>query len=565
MNTQPPSIKSKKKKEHKPQRKKPSRPCPFCGKTQYQLKRHLLLKHNDKNEIQSILKMGKREQYKAINALRKKGMFDANITALASTCPQLHCEKRGKQERGINDLSVCITCNTYVVKANFHRHKKICLHSKAARSTPVTLLAGEQAKDKLSAEVLHRFRQNNVGDLCRNDALIKLLGKQSYQKACSRGPKKTDGRKCTMRDMRTLAQLFINLQNATINANLEYIPTSAASIFELKYFEHLEVAISEMCTKQNGDSKNALKLHIGYLLKTTSGILQANYLLNRQKEKLEEVKEFDILLKYKWRELFGGAEYASVARRQEKLRRPHQLPMETDMTIIRDYTLHELARLTTTKTISTSDYVKLRALACSRLTLFNARRGGEPARLTLAEWHDAKSGAWISRNDVNQLDDISKSIIDRLKICFQSGKGVGKLVPIDITRDVEPALCILADPAVRASVGVWEKNIFLFANIASDDHTCGTNDIKRICEEAGVQGHVTATAARHRASTIYAGLDLPEGQRQLWYDHEGHSEQINKSIYQCPRAIQELTRVGPFLEMIDGNCPSTSIGSSNNY
>ena len=56
-----------------------------------------------------------------------------------------------------------------------------------------------------------------------------------------------------------------------------------------------------------------------------------------------------------------------------------------------------------------------------------------------------------------------------------------------------------------------------------------------------MHGHLTATAARHRASTIYAGLDLPEGQRQIWYDHEGHSENINKFIYQCPRAIQELT------------------------
>ena len=110
--------------------------------------------------------------------------------------------------------------------------------------------------------------------------------------------------------------------------------------------------------------------------------------------------------------------------------------------------------------ISTSDYVKLKALACCRLTLFNARRGGEPARLTIAEWQDAKSSAWISKHDVKHLDEISKGIIDRLKVCFQSGKGVGKLVPIDVTRDVEPALNILADPKIRARVGVWQNNVF---------------------------------------------------------------------------------------------------------
>ena len=138
--------------------------------------------------------------------------------------------------------------------------------------------------------------------------------------------------------------------------------------------------------------------------------------------------------------------------------------------------------------ISTSDYIKLRALACCRLTLFNARRGGEPARLTIAEWQDAKSGAWISKHNVEHLDKISKGIIDRLKVCFQSGKGVGMLVPIDETRDIEPALNILADPKIGACVGVWQKNVFLFANVASDDHSSGTNDIRRICKEAGVQG-----------------------------------------------------------------------------
>ena len=167
-------------------------------------------------------------------------MFDANITALASVLSILHCKKRVKTVWGVEELSVCLTCNTCVVKVNFYRHKKICQNSTTpARATPATLLAGDQAKDRSSTEVLHRFWQNTVSDLCRNGRLKKLLGKHSYQKACSRGPKKTDGRKCTMRDMRTLAQLLINLQNATSNSNFESIPTTAEAIFELKTFRML--------------------------------------------------------------------------------------------------------------------------------------------------------------------------------------------------------------------------------------------------------------------------------------------------------------------------------------
>ena len=38
-----------------------------------------------------------------------------------------------------------------------------------------------------------------------------------------------------------------------------------------------------------------------------------------------------------------------------------------------------------------------------------------------------------------------------------------------------------------------------------------------------------------------------------------------KSIYQCRRAIQELTWVGLFLQMIDGYCPTSSTGNPINY
>ena len=42
---------------------------------------------------------------------------------------------------------------------------------------------------------------------------------------------------------------------------------------------------------------------------------------------------------------------------------------------------------------TTTEFVQLRDMACAHLTLFNARRGGEPARLKLSDFTDAiKSG-----------------------------------------------------------------------------------------------------------------------------------------------------------------------------
>lgn len=57
------------------------------------------------------------------------------------------------------------------------------------------------------------------------------------------------------------------------------------------------------------------------------------------------------------------------------------------------------------------EYSLLRDLVVSRLTLFNARRGGEPSRLLLEEWNDALNDVWY--NNTETVDDpLEKSCLE---------------------------------------------------------------------------------------------------------------------------------------------------------
>jgi len=73
--------------------------------------------------------------------------------------------------------------------------------------------------------------------------------------------------------------------------------------------------------------------------------------------------------------------------RQEKLRRPQELPVEADVCRIKHYTTTRMSEMLSDKYLlwDGRSFAELRDLAVSRLTLFNARRGGEPARLTVAQ------------------------------------------------------------------------------------------------------------------------------------------------------------------------------------
>jgi len=50
-----------------------------------------------------------------------------------------------------------------------------------------------------------------------------------------------------------------------------------------------------------------------------------------------------------------------------------------------------------------AEFIELRSLLVSRITLFNSRIGGEPARLFLREWQDAESNVWISDEMVERV------------------------------------------------------------------------------------------------------------------------------------------------------------------
>ena len=77
-------------------------------------------------------------------------------------------------------------------------------------------------------------------------------------------------------------------------------------------------------------------------------------------------------------------------------------------------------------------------LSC-RLTLFNARRGGEPARLTTANWCDAKQDARVCRDRIINRSEEEQRLFDNMKAMYQTGKGnhiVPFVVPTDTAQSV---------------------------------------------------------------------------------------------------------------------------------
>ena len=120
------------------------------------------------------------------------------------------------------------------------------------------------------------------------------------------------------------------------------------------------------------------------------------------------------------------------------------------------------------------------------------------------------------------------------------------MVPVLILQDCVSGLRKLADPQVRREVDILDGNPYVFPNTEmSPFHVLGWHATRKMCIEAIIAQPelLTASKQRHRISTIYASLEVPETEREVFYRYMGHSRSVNIGTYQYLLPLLEMTKV----------------------
>ena len=117
-------------------------------------------------------------------------------------------------------------------------------------------------------------------------------------------------------------------------------------IFRRINFKQLRQSIDIYTTKHDDTVKAGLKQNLFYLVKRAAKTLRALMLEEEKVDVAEEVGNFRELLDL-WDDIiFGDAVYEINRRRAVYLRKPEQLPNESDMMIIKDHILQRMKDLT---------------------------------------------------------------------------------------------------------------------------------------------------------------------------------------------------------------------------
>ncbi|XP_033101539.1 uncharacterized protein LOC117104801 [Anneissia japonica] len=548
-------------KNNKRKYRKPNRTCPFCDKSYAKLSRHIASQHSQLDAVKRALILPKKDRLAIFQSFKKEGILKTNRSQAKLLNPSYQRERSASS----GSLVMCSICSGFYSKCYIKRHTNICQSASEACCSsvpvPVSLMscANTYGGDFFN-EVLSKFRQDDIGGVCTTDPILIHIGQRLWYKIKTKQDKKMEVRRSVMTDMRRLACLYLEMLKH--EETLGQIPSkegNVADMFKRKNFNHLEAAIDTYTRNNTSDIqtvKAGLKSGLYYLLKSTSKILKAIYLVEEKDELSDDVDKFISLLELNHNFVFGDATYSINQQRQIRLRRPEALPLEDDVKNLRNYTLKKMNEITsdelTFRDIHT--FKELRDLVVCRLTLFNARRGGEPSRLLIREWKDAESGIWLNQAQLKTLDPLDKALADRYKITYQSGKGNKHIVPVLFPNDTIEAVKKISSKEARSVIPGIENNLFLFPSTnGSQNHVSGWHAVSSVCDKVKLMNKstITATKNRHRVSTMCAMMDIPEADRQFIYKHLGHSEETNRNVYQTPLALKEITVVARRLEEID--------------
>ncbi|CAC5381412.1 unnamed protein product [Mytilus coruscus] len=207
----------------------------------------------------------------------------------------------------------------FLTKSYYKRHRATCTVVESTTATvkgldPVHILS-PKFTSSFNFDILAKFHNSEVGNLCRTDNLITSFGLQMYRNVEAKKSKKEEKRKSVMSDMRRLAHLLLEFkEQCETNGNAVAKLLSAVNMFDRGNFHSLELSILALTiTEETGHTKAGLKIGYGYLIKRVIKFITGEFLIQKKDAEVDEIKHSSDLLEFCWPGIFGDAEYKITA------------------------------------------------------------------------------------------------------------------------------------------------------------------------------------------------------------------------------------------------------------
>ncbi|XP_066936229.1 uncharacterized protein, partial [Clytia hemisphaerica] len=411
---------------------------------------------------------------------------------------------------------MCMGCDKFLSKSFKPRHQPNCTGKGINTFVPVAAIAKTPSnfndfEDGYKA-ILNTLHQDAVGDYIKTDQIILMVGARSYSSIKRKLDKVQENKRTVRSRIRLMARVylaFLECYNSQTSIIITDKADNASDMYRRESIPLLVKAVENLTEKdeeelQPGDvvnQKSGLKLSILNMIKLTAKYLIGHYLIENCDLRSQYVVMFLKVLQSFENDLFGDAYYAVAHQRNTVLRKPVQLPKEEDVQLLLqecDLIMEKVDPYNLK--VTDASYCQLRSAVVTCLIVFNARRGGEPGRLSINQWNEALKGEWVDREENQEIGEFDQ---DTMLITYQTGKGNNHLVPVIFPSETHRPIKYLANADVRRDASVATSNSFLFpATQNKEGHASGWHSINDILVKLSLKGALNPTKNRHRVASI---------------------------------------------------------------
>ena len=532
--------------------------------------RHIEKAHSEEHDVMDISlllpgekddkaskKLKQKKRRILFERIRKKGNFAHNSSVMREGKGEIIVEKSPSttSQYTYKDFLLCEYCFAFYHHAELYKHVATChfassfgdkTHRRVKSLAAMLIYQSPAACDELRI-ILSKMTVDDVSLAIRKDEVLLRYGNNLVRRHWNNDNQTHH----ISNKLRELGRLFIEMKEICSSV------LSFRDCIDCTKFDFVIEAVTNLCgwDEESGTiATPSIGLKLGHSLKKISKILKGEALMKNDALLKEQADNFFDLVGIRWNDEISRCSRTELEKR--KWNKPQLLPFTEDLKELHQHikkTADDALIALATNNTDTDSWRDLSSATLVRLLLFNRRRAGEPAKITVSDFMSKKVNG---TNDMNEevkasLSPFERKLCSTLKRIEIRGKK-GRKVPLIFTQDVDNAIGVIIN--LRKAVGVSDKNPYVFAvPLGSVKYIRGPDAIRKHVRKCKIKcpQALTTTNLRKQVATLSQLLNLSENELELLANHLGHDIKIHREYYRLPESTLNLAKVGKLLMALE--------------
>nr|CAI5842379.1 unnamed protein product [Callosobruchus analis] len=458
--------------------------CYFCGKFIQQMAIHFELIHSNELEVARLLAMPKKTKARrdGFGILIKIGGFHNNCEVIEKKKGEMILVRKPSQRAEAKNYECygpCPRCLGFFLKELLWHHMKYSCkasgdsnRSKSAFSESNALMASTVGKSnpEFYENILSRFTNDKISLVCKQDSLIFRFGLLQFEKYYN------TQNDLIRQTMRQLARLLVELRKTDSEKNW----------LKPQHFDDIIESIKSLCKFETsnisrpGFSIPSLALKLGHALRKCVAIEKGFSIRKVDVAGVQMLTSFLSLMDLEWSVRISSNALNTL--HVKKINAVELLPLTDDLVKLNSFLNNKILFHKQALHLAPQRYEEWRKLASytlCKIVLFNKRRSGEAAKMTILNYTTRPNWSQAGTDEYKQaMSDLERQLANSLSLVQISGKR-GRIVSVLLSNDVKEAIDLLLD--TRERVNIAGENLYPFvAGGGSMSHLRG-HDVLRMC------------------------------------------------------------------------------------